>query len=300
MHVAICILTRRRPRELVRLLASLDAIDVPAGVTVSIVVVENDDRAGEAGLASRFPLRRALEPRIGIPFARNRALDEAAAGADAIAFLDDDGTVEPDWLAALLRTMGETGAAVVTGPSRPRFPPGSPAWAERSGVFGPERHATGTSRPWAFTHNVLARGALFRPEGGGFRFDESMAFTGGSDKELFRRIAAAGHRIAWVEDAVAWEWYPPERVTFRWILRRSYRLGTNAARAEAAVGLGGRVALLGRAARYAARGLVRAATGLLDPPVAFARAGWDLARAAGLAVGAAGGRFDEYADRIAG
>jgi hypothetical protein len=86
-------------------------------------------------------------------------------------------------------------------------------------------------------------------------------------------------------------------VNFRWILRRSFRLGTNAARAEGVHGVVGRLALLGRAARYAARGTLRGLANLLDPPVAVAVAGWDLARAAGLIAGTFGGRLDEYAER---
>jgi succinoglycan biosynthesis protein ExoM len=297
MHVAICILTRRRPEGLARLLASLDAIVVPAGTTAEIVLVENDDTPRVEVPPTRLPLRRTLEPRLGIPFARNRALDEAAVASDLVAFLDDDETVDPDWLAASLRTFASSGADVVTGPALPRFPPGSPAWAERSRVYEAPRYPTGTPRPWAFTHNVIARSGLFRRDGGGFRFDPAMEFSGGSDKELFRRIADAGHRIAWADDAIAHEWYPAGRVNFRWILRRSFRLGTNAARAEGVHGVVGRLALLGRAARYAARGTLRGLANLLDPPVAVAVAGWDLARAAGLIAGTFGGRLDEYAER---
>ena len=103
MRIAICIITRRRPGPLARLLRSLEAMAVPDGVEVRLVVVENDDPGGPPPTTSmRFV--HAFEPRPGIPAARNRTLDLALADPTtaASAFLDDAETVEADWLERLL------------------------------------------------------------------------------------------------------------------------------------------------------------------------------------------------------
>jgi succinoglycan biosynthesis protein ExoM len=297
MRVAICIITRRRPDGLARLLRSLELISVPDGVQVEVVVVENDDPVEKTLPDTSLDLRYAFEPEPGIPAARNRTLDIALADAsiDAVAFLDDDETVDPAWLTALLRAHRRTKAAVVTGPANPRLPADAPSWAAASGVFQPPGYPTGTSRPWAFTHNAMIDADVLRT--GGFRFDETMRHEGGSDKEFFRRVREAGHDIIWTEEAIAWEWYPLERIRIGWVFQRSYRLGTNAPRTEGRAGARGKIALLLRAARFSARGLFHLVAAAPRPHTALARAAWDFGRAAGLVAGLAGRRYEEYASR---
>ncbi|MEC8320019.1 MAG: glycosyltransferase [Planctomycetota bacterium] len=297
MRVAICIITRRRPEGVARLLASLEEISVPEGVEVEIVLVENDDPSDIPPPTSTLPLQRSFEAEPGIPAARNRSLEIALsnAGTTHVAFLDDDETVDPAWLLELHRGRERFGTPVVTGPALPGFPSDAPAWPERSGVYLPPRYPTGTRRPWAFTHNALVDAEVLRETG--FRFEESMRHGGGSDKEFFRRLVDAGHDITWIDEAVAHEWYPTSRLTHGWVFRRSYRLGTNAPIAEGRNSPGERAALLGRAVRFGARGVLRSLASIGRPADALARAAWDLGRAAGLVAGVLGRRYDEYAER---
>ncbi|MFM1823628.1 MAG: hypothetical protein RI967_1894 [Planctomycetota bacterium] len=297
LRIAIGVITRRRPRELERLLGSLAELRVPEGSRVEVVVVENDDPPGMGvpTATGALPVRHAFEPVAGIPQARNRVLDLAADASDRIVFVDDDETVEPDLLERLLATEAATGADAVAGPALPAFPDGAPAWAARSGAYEPVRHATGARVPYAFTNNVMFRSALVR--GGALRFDESMRFTGGSDRDFFARFAARGHAIAWADDAVTHEWYPPERISRRWLFLRSMRLGTVAMATEGLGGARGRATVLWRALRFAARGVVRFARHAGDPAVGAALAAWDFGRTAGLVRAALGWRYDEYRGR---
>lgn len=297
MHLAFCIITRRRPDGLQRLLDSIDGMNPVAGVATSAVVIENDAPHDRRPRPGTLPLEHHFETRPGIPAARNRSLEAALSDPSVthLAFLDDDETVAPDWLQTMHDAMKTYADAVVTGPAIPRFPPGAPDWAERSGVFMPPRYPTGTTRPWAFTHNVVVKASLVRD--GDFRFDEAMRFTGGSDKEFFGRVARAGHDIVWIDDARAYEWYPLDRITRRWVFHRSYRLGTNAIHAEARRSLTDRLGLLGRAGRFLLRGIAQPLLRPTDPAAALAWAAWDTGRAAGLIVGILGGRYDEYASR---
>ena len=295
MRIAICTITRRRPEGLERLLRSLEQLEINDGISLQVIVVENDTPRADATPQCRLPLRHVFEPTLGIPFARNRSIEEALVDSDRLIFLDDDETVEPNWLNRLLDAERTYDSAVITGPALPRFPDGAPAWAERSGVFEPPRHSTGTSRPWAYTHNTMIRTDLVRD--GGFRFEESMGFTGGSDKEFFRRVVEAGHTITWADEAIAWEWYPIDRVRWRWVTQRSYRIGTNTIQAEAIRGFMPRLALVGRAVRFGLRGCWQCVRRAGDPGAAIAWAGWDFGRAAGLITGILGSRYEEYADR---
>jgi succinoglycan biosynthesis protein ExoM len=297
MRIAICIITRRRPEPLARLLRSLESMRVPGEIEPRLVIVENDEPGNAAAPVTTLPCEHAFEPTPGIPAARNRTLEIALADAatDAVVFLDDDETVDLDWLERLVAGRRRFDAGIVTGPALPRVPEGSPAWIDASRVLEPPRYPTGTRRPWAFTHNAMVDASILRS--GGHRFDESMVHTGGSDKEFFRRLADAGHEIVWIDDAIAREWYPAERLTHRWVFQRSYRLGTNAPHAEGRTTFGSRVALLWRAVRFAVRGTLRLLIGLSRPQVGLARAAWDWGRTFGLIAGVAGRRYDEYAER---
>lgn len=295
LRIAVCVPTRRREADLARALASLGTLAVPEGCEVRVTVVENDEPHERPLPPCALPAARVFEPRVGIPFARNRAIDAVHGACDRLVFIDDDETVAPDLLVRLLAAERATGADAVTGPSLPRFAEGAPAWAARSRAFEPQRHATGSLRPTAFTNNVMVRtAALGEPP---MRFDESMRYTGGSDKEFFARFTASGRTIAWADDALAYEWYPPERTTFGWLFRRSLRLGAVARQTERLAGLRGRAAVLWRAARFVARAAWRALRSIADPPIALAHASWDIGRAAGLVLGAFGGRYDEYRAR---
>ena len=107
-NVAVLIPTLRRPESLARAVRSLFAQTGVQGRLREIVVVDNDPQ-GSAGAAIQammagapFPLAYVREPRPGVATARNAGL--AAVEAPLIAFLDDDETASPGWLAALIES----------------------------------------------------------------------------------------------------------------------------------------------------------------------------------------------------
>src|SRR5688572_22834479 len=107
-HIVVAAPTCRRPRMLGQLLESFATMRPPAVGSVTFLIVDNapDAPVREAVAAFRersgVDVRYVLEPEAGIPFARNRALDEAAAvGADFVAFVDDDEFVDTEWLVRL-------------------------------------------------------------------------------------------------------------------------------------------------------------------------------------------------------
>ncbi|MEY2796128.1 MAG: hypothetical protein RIR10_1844 [Planctomycetota bacterium] len=307
-RIAIAVATRRRPDGLARLLASLSELEIPDSCAIEVVIVENDDPHARPLPPCALPARRVFEPTQGIPIARNRAIDEAAPAADWIVFLDDDETVEPSLVARLLAAAHAAKAPIATGPALPRFESGSPAWAARSSAYEPVRHAHLARVPYAFTNNVLFDARIVRGANAP-RLDERMLHTGGSDREFFARLARAGHAIVWADDAIAYEWYPRARATYRWLFQRSLRLGTVAPATESMfetrthdpsarrLPMKARLALCWRAVRFAARAAVRAIHRIGDPPSALALASWDVGRSAGLVLAALGFAYEEYRSR---
>jgi len=235
-RVSVCIATFRRPAGLRTLLGALELLEIPARTSLRVVVVDNDPAASakavcdEAVARSAYPLRYLIEKRRGIPIARNAAVAAALPNSDFIAFIDDDETPEPDWLAELLRVQGYYKTEVVTGPCVSRYEIPPPRWIAEGGFHERPRHPTGTIRPVAYTGNALVRAMVFAS----FErhFDESMALSGGEDEEFFRRIVAGGFRIAWADNAIVHELVPASRLSLRWILQRALRVGSSSAWVE--------------------------------------------------------------------
>lgn len=215
--VAVC--TRGRPHSLARLLASLGAHAPHA----QVIVVDNDPDGSARATVEAAPVATCYvhEPRVGIPQARNAAFD-AADTETALAFVDDDETIEPRWLQALTATRQATGAALVTGPVRPVYDDAVPDWVRRGGFFERRTHPHGAELPFAATNNLLVGPEL---RAAGLRFDERLALTGGSDAVLTVQARHRGFRIVWAADAVVTEHVPAERARVGWLCRRAYRVG---------------------------------------------------------------------------
>lgn len=226
MEVSVCVATRRRPAGLAELLRSLAAQDLPEDVSVRVVVVENDDEpdpeVARVLHASDLAVTHVLEPRQGIPYARNTGIAHAGA-ADVIAFIDDDEVAPERWLAIHLAGLAEHGADVTTGPVLPAFEHDPPGWVAASGIYDRRRWPTGCRRPQAYTGNTACRAEWLTSRTD--PFDTDLALTGGSDTELFRRLSHEGARIVWIDEAPVVETVPPERTTLRWVLRRGLRYG---------------------------------------------------------------------------
>jgi len=234
VKVDIAIASYQRPKGLHRLLGSFQRLRFPGSPPDLRVVVVDNDAAGSARAVCEdarawleLPLVHHVEKRRGIPQARNAAIAIAQGRADALAFIDDDCVPSPQWLAELLRVQAETGADAVAGPCEPVFEHPVPRWVERGRFFERPRHATGARIDYAFTHNVLVRTPALAALDS--LFDERMALSGGSDGELFRRLADRGHAIVWADEAVVFEWVPRSRANARWILERAFRVGASSA-----------------------------------------------------------------------
>ncbi len=264
MRVALCAATYRRPEGLARLLEALAVLEMPGlnDLDLVVVVVDNSDEGGAQTqvVAARagfpWPLHYVSEPRRGITFARNAALEKAAAlDSDFVAFIDDDEVPAPRWLAALLAAQRRSGATAVLGAVEPILPPEAPDWLIAGRFFETPYYTDGAEVSDGYTGNVLID--LRRLAALGLRFDHRYALTGGEDTMLFRDLLDAGGRLVYAADAVVYETVPLSRARLAWLLRRWYRTGN----VEAALYLRGRRRGAWRRPANVLRGLVRVAAG---------------------------------------
>lgn len=294
--VAVCIATYRRPAGLARLLESLAALELaPGEARVHVVVVDNDADGSARAVVddSPLPVTYAVEPGRNISLARNRGVALAREhGADWVAFVDDDETVQPGWLRELLKVAARYGADVVVGAIRPAWPVRMPAWLAQDVFYGTIVRPTGTPLTVANTGNVLVAARLLDPAAG--PFDVRFGVTGGSDSHLFMGLHRAGARIVYAGEAVTHETIPESRARAGWVLRRAFRVGNTAMRCERALP-GGRPAWrLARATLRLGYGAVSLVPGVVRGRAPVMRALWNLAYGCGACAGLVGLHYREY------
>ncbi|MGO4450174.1 glycosyltransferase family 2 protein [Phyllobacterium sp. TAF24] len=238
---SICIstVTRNRPVMLQNLLASYAAMQIPDDVHLHFLIIENNEEATLQPVVEHFrslvpdlSVQYELESRLGIAFARNRALECALAGGhDLMTFADDDERVEPDWLVELLVERDRFDLDIVASPVRcaPVAPDASFAaqlvWAGLNRRNRRSEHkATVKRRNNEANRILLATGSwmgsldFFRSTG--LRFDNALGMAGGEDWRLCRHAWELGAKTGWTPLAIAYETVPLERLTFRYHFRR--------------------------------------------------------------------------------
>lgn len=224
VDVAVC--TFRRT-ELEQTLLSIGRLTVPEGVSVRVIVADNDvtpsasDRVAALKAAVPFAITYVHCPAANISIARNACLDHATG--EYLAFIDDDEVVSQEWLSQLLATARVTEAEVVLGPVKAHYLPDAPLWMRKGDFHSTLPVWVGNEIRTGYTCNVLLR--LSAPSLAGRRFDLSLGKSGGEDTEYFGNAFDAGTRIAFAPDAWVHETVPEKRASFGWLAKRRFRMG---------------------------------------------------------------------------
>jgi len=228
-HISVGICTYQRAESLRRLILELEQQETGGLFTFHIVVVDNDANASaratiqELARRSVIPISYDVEPEQNIALARNRGF--ANSPGDLIAFIDDDESVNREWLMRLYSALREYRADGVLGPVKPRFASPPPLWAVKGGIFErPDCRPTGAKLPWTNTRTgnaLIAREALEAIDGP-FRREFG---SGGEDRDFFRRAIDAGFVFVGCEEAAVDEIVSAERLRLSVQLRRALLRG---------------------------------------------------------------------------
>ncbi|MDB5418381.1 MAG: glycosyl transferase, group 2 family protein [Phenylobacterium sp.] len=248
VDVAVC--TFRRP-GVVETLASLARQQLPPGRALRVIVADNDEtpsaeaRVRAAAVEHGLALRYVHAPARNISLARNACLD--AATAEWLAFLDDDETAAPGWLAGLLAEAARGGWDAVLGPVKAVYGADAPAWLAAGDFHSTAPVEVAGRILKGYAGNVLIwRGAIAVRA---LRFDEALGRKGGEDDDFFYRLTDAGGTIGYAPDALAYEPVPSTRASLPWLLKRGFRTGqTHGARLSQRHSGAGRLAQIGLAA----------------------------------------------------
>lgn len=215
ISVAVC--TRDRADDLRTCLTSLTELDEPP---LEVIVIDNAPRTDatrevvealqRSSICGRTKFRYILEPKPGLDWARNRAIEEACG--EIVAYTDDDVIVDRQWTQAIAGAFAENADVMaVTGLVEPHeLETDAQIWFEEMGGF-----SRGYNRRWYHTDvndliggvhggagkfgtgaNMAFRRCLFQKIG---TFDPALDVgtptRGGGDLEMFFRVLKSGHTL---------------------------------------------------------------------------------------------------------
>lgn len=226
---------------------SLLRATVPAGLDITITVVDNNSRddtratvqalsTEAAATPGKPPVRYLLETRQSSSFARNAGIEHSHA--DLIGFIDDDEQVDPHWFEIIAREFADPATDFIGGPyfagsdlTLPTWlPPDYPAVIgvmkpRPRGVFGTTFSGNLNGGNSVFRHAVFSRVGLYSPHLG----RSGKGLLSEEDAELYSRIRAANIRGLYVPELIIFHHIPPERLTHRyhrrWCLWRGVSQG---------------------------------------------------------------------------
>ena len=224
---SICIPTYQRPHLLKSLIMSLIDQELPPGVEVEVIVVDNDFHRSAAPVLQRFRdvakinLHYFVQPQKNISLCRNLAV--AKASGRYILFIDDDEFASSRWVSNHLNTIQKFQADGVFGPVMPTFNEKAPRWMRRRDLFYGPLQRTGERPFFPWSNNCIISASLLKtlkeP------FDPSYGITGGEDTHLFERLEKNGAHFIYCREAWVFEYLPPQRTTISYLFLRSLKGG---------------------------------------------------------------------------
>lgn len=199
--VSIGIITRNREKFLQKCLRSIQKQN--RIYIQEVLIVDNDSYDSTSKVATSFkndlPIRYIKEKKIGIPFARNRILQEARGAL--LLFIDDDCEASPTWIEEMVKTHKKyPRAAAIQGKAIfvPKesifakfFTVGYDFWIWRSRINKEYITICDTSNLLIQREKILSLG---------IKFDTN--FTRGSDVDFSRQLLAQKQQIVYAEQAI--------------------------------------------------------------------------------------------------
>lgn len=202
-----------------------------------VIVVDNDSSDGTAAVIARHRercpvvLRHLEEPTPGKSHALSRATREATG--DVLVFIDDDVSVEPNWLHEVRTAMTSTQADLLGGPVVPRWERPCPGWlhldtpggfsrlAAPLGLLDYGREPAPLAGRTLLGANLAVRTEVLRHVGGfaAHLGKRRGTLLSGEDHDFCRRVEAAGFNAVYNPRPLVRHWVPSERARVRYVLR---------------------------------------------------------------------------------
>jgi glycosyltransferase involved in cell wall biosynthesis len=226
--------------ELLKLtLESLLAADTPAGLNVSVTVVDNNSsdetRDAVESYRPRFSgrLHYVFEKKQGRSHALNAGIN--STGGDLVGMIDDDEQIDRHWFHCIYQMFASGDVDFIGGPYVPRWSGTPPPWLPRNhaGVIGVvdggSQHLYGTSDAELMGGNAVISRAMLTKVG---LYSTDLGRNGkrplaDEDTDMYHRLLAAGAKGVYVPDLIIYHYIHPDRLTKRYFRRWHFWRGVS-------------------------------------------------------------------------
>jgi len=228
----VCIATYKREILLRKLLHSILSQNLPDGISLQVIVVDNDEKESAKKVVEEFSNTEEIafeyfvQPIKNISLTRNIAVQNSRG--EYLFFIDDDEWAEKDWIKYHLVNLRYYNADASFGCVNPVFSEETPAWIRLNSVFDKKCPPTGSITASTRTSNCCVKSEWIKIENG--PFDPRYGITGGEDTHLFERLRRRGAKLISSREAIVYETIPVERTKIKWMLKKSYQTGNTATR----------------------------------------------------------------------
>lgn len=234
IKASVIIPTYNRCESLLRALASLSCVDF-AREYWEVVVVDNHSTDGtrqtvESAIENLgLNITYVREDRLSFTVARHAG--SSAARGKYLLYIDDDVTVEKEWLAAIVNAFEQDPqCGMAGGPVRPAYeaPPPEwvslmdPIWLSLFDLGNASTDVLGVPGPnLCVRKSVLDEVGGFPPDTIGVESSDKPGtvekiYIGPGDWGLSQRVRARGYKIRYVPEAAVLHHIPPVRLTKKW------------------------------------------------------------------------------------
>ena len=233
IQLEILIATYNRDRLLGRTLASIAAARRPAGLKLSVLVVDNNSTdqtratVEQFAAAAPFPVRYLFEKNQGKSYALNAGI--AVSSAELLGMIDDDEELTPDWLEVVERAFtADPELEFIGGPTQGNWGGAPPDWLPDiyPAILGV---LTAGDQPATYTRDfpamlpggnaVIRRSAINRTRG------YHTALRRAQDVDMYLQLLDVGARGQYRPDLVILHHIPAERLTRDYFRRWAFAHG---------------------------------------------------------------------------
>jgi len=227
MQLDVVIPTYNRSALLKKTLGSLLRARVPAGLSVKVIVVDNNSTDDTKAVIS--DIAQASNGRVSYVFekqqGRSPALNAgiAAATGGLVGFIDDDEEIDESWYETILSAFTNNDVDFIGGPYVPRFESEVPEWLPKdyTAVVG---IVDGGDKVVPFDESypgiLMGGNAVFRREVlervGPYATALGRSGTrllSCEDEDMYQRLRAAGARGLYLPQLIVYHFIPRERLT---------------------------------------------------------------------------------------
>ena len=240
MKLSIIISTYNNAQSLVRTLVSVAEQEADKSMW-ECVVVNNASTDNTEALFQEFAsehqelnLRLVNEPKQGLSYARNCGIAESKG--DILVFIDDDETVNREFVSAYIDIFDNHEAFVGAGAVVPRYDSARPKWMS----YYTEKMI---ANPINLGNEVVTITSKITPAGGNMAFNREIfnlyggfntalgrkgeALLGGEENDMFDRVRSLGERVFYAPNAVVYHHIADKKLTPDYFDKLAYGVGVS-------------------------------------------------------------------------